>query len=428
MSQIEPPYKTSKAPLFSQLVQHIASELTSEPETINRDGLHDNQLYVLDHLTQYNVLVAGRRWGKSHLAMQFIREQASQGKRIWYCALTYGNVESFWRKLSNIYRGQDVRKSTRDIYTSEGGYIGVRSLNNYDNLRGEGLDWIVIDECAFVNPTAWYEVLQPMLLDNDGGLLAMSSPKGKNWFYDLSRLGYDDTMHNWRSFHYTTYDNPLLKKSSVDALKRRMTSRVFQEEIMAEFNDSDGAVFRNVRTCATATAQPEPIEGHTYIFGCDFARDNDYTVISIMDVNTGELVKLDRFNQVDYVTQSNRIIALYRKWQPLQVIAESNSIGAPMIDALRREGIPIRPFATTAKSKPLIIDALALAFETEAIKIINDPILIHELVSYEQQKTASGNMKFSAPEGGHDDCVMSLAIAWHGTNRRIGDSIPVIEF
>jgi hypothetical protein len=95
------------------------------------------------------------------------------------------------------------------------------------------------------------------------------------------------------------------------------------------------------------------------------------------------------------------------------ILAESNSIGEPIIEQLRRDGLPVRGFTTTSASKALIIEALALAFEKESIRIIDDPVLVGELQAYESVRLPGGMTRYGAPEGMHDDCVMAVAIGWH---------------
>lgn len=134
----------------------------------------------------------------------------------------------------------------------------------------------------------------------------------------------------------------------------------------------------------------------------------------MLDITDKAAVYLDRFNQIDYVLQAGRLKALAQRFQPVSIIAESNSIGEPVIEQLRRDGLPVTPFQTTNATKTAAIDALALAFEQDAIKIINDPVMVGELQAYEMERLPSGLLRYSAPEGMHDDCVMSLAIGWTG--------------
>ncbi len=102
------------------------------------------------------------------------------------------------------------------------------------------------------------------------------------------------------------------------------------------------------------------------------------------------------------------------------MLAESNSIGAPNIEQLRRDGIPVNGFTTTNATKSRIIQDLALAFERETLKFPNNPALIGELQAFESRTLQSGLIQYSAPDGGHDDCVMSLAIGYHGLQHAAG--------
>ena len=155
---------------------------------------------------------------------------------------------------------------------------------------------------------------------------------------------------------------------------------------------------------------------HTYIFGVDWARSEDFTVIVVFDVTTQAVVALDRFNQIDYSIQVGRVQALAEKFKPLAIVAETNSIGVPVIEQLRRQGLPVVGFTTTSASKQIAIDALALAFERRQISLLPDETMIAELEAYSAERLAGGSIRYSAPSGLHDDTVMALAMAWHGAS------------
>jgi hypothetical protein len=132
----------------------------------------------------------------------------------------------------------------------------------------------------------------------------------------------------------------------------------------------------------------------------------------VLDVTARTVVAMDRSNRVDYAVQCDRLQVLYEQWQPIQIIAEQNSIGQPVIEQLTREGLPIQPFTTTNASKAQAIEALALAFERGDIRILNDAVLLSELVAYQAERLPSGLTRYGAPSGQHDDTVMALAMAW----------------
>jgi len=145
----------------------------------------------------------------------------------------------------------------------------------------------------------------------------------------------------------------------------------------------------------------------------DWAKHTDFTVVTVMDITTKSMAYMDRFNQIDYALQTERLKALAEQYQPTVIIAERNAMGEPLIEQLQRDGLPVRAFTTTNATKAAIIDALALAFERGDISILADPVLVGELQAYEATQLPSGMLRYSAPEGIHDDCVMSLALAWN---------------
>jgi phage FluMu gp28-like protein len=220
-----------------------------------------------------------------------------------------------------------------------------------------------------------------------------------------------------------TSANPHIHPDEITAMQAELTERRFAQEILAQFLDDAGGVFRGVMACATLTGPQEPQPGHRYIVGCDWGKSNDFTVFAVVDTTNKTLVALDRSNQVDYTVQRARLQALCEVWKPDAVIAESNSMGEPIIEALSRSGLPVRGFTTSNASKAVIIEGLALAFERQDITILNHPVLIAELQAYEASKLPSGLTRYSAPESMHDDTVMALAMAWSAmgrTNSAIG--------
>jgi hypothetical protein len=270
-----------------------------------------------------------------------------------------------------------------------------------------------MDEAARLPEDAWTDAIMPTLADYDGDAILISTPKGKNWFW-LEWLKGQEMSAEYASWQAPTSDNPMPSiRRAFEKVRDRVPEDTYRQEWLAEFIEG-GTVFRRIREAATATRQDQPLQGHAYIFGVDWGKHNDFTVISVLDITDKALVYVDRFNQIDYTLQAGRLKALAGRFQPVSIIAESNSIGEPVIEQLRRDGLPVTPFQTTNATKTAAIDGLALAFEQDTIRIINDPVLVGELQAYEMERLPSGLLRYSAPEGMHDDCVMSLAIGWTG--------------
>jgi len=308
------------------------------------------------------------------------------------------------------------KNESRRIIKYRGGQIRVKTGSNPDALRGGNVDKLILDECAYLVPDAWAKVGQPMLLARDGVAEFYSTPKRKNWFFYLYQQALNDETGRWAAWNFPTTENPHLSQSALDALIADMTEEDYQQEILAQFLEGQGAVFRYVDDRCTAQKR-EPYAGD-FVFGLDWAQSHDYTVCVVMDSVTKTVVDYDRFNGVDWSLQRGRVKALYDRWKPRLVVAESNSIGSPNIEALRAEGLPIRSFETTAVSKPPLIESLVLAFDRGEITALNDPIMKGELMAYERKVSSTGRSQYSAPVGLHDDVVMALALAWHGITQR----------
>lgn len=369
---------------------------------------------------RFRVAACGRRWGKTRLGAALCLMTASTGGRAWWVAPTYKVSEVGWRLIRRMGQqvpGANIRHGDRLVALPGGGEIQVRSADNPDSLRGDGLDFVVIDECAFVSEDAWQEALRPALSDKLGRALFISTPKGRNWFWRLWQRCIDADDHEWHGWQLPTADNPYIVQSEIESARQGLPERIFNQEYMAMFLDDAGGVFRRVMECATATPQDAPIPGRAYVAGVDVAMLQDYTVISVMDTVTREQVYIDRFNRVGYQALEDRLHAVYECYNIQTMVIESNSIGLPVIDHLRGRGVSVQAFHTSPATKPPLIQNLQSAFEHGAIKILNDPIQINELQSYEGKRTASG-MSYSAPDGMHDDTVIALALSWHAIDRR----------
>jgi len=334
-----------------------------------------------------------------------------------------------WREAVRILKPITSRVSASDhrIENIAGGVLEFWSLDNPDVARGRKYRRIIVDEAAMVPALmdAWQYVLRPTLVDYQGDAFFLSTPKGRNGFWQMWQWGQDPLQTEWTSWRMSSGTNPEIPASELDAMRLTMPERVYRQEILAEFLEDAGGVFRGVAATATAVEQTEARQGHSYVIACDWGRSDDYTVFAVMDEREQSLVYLDRFSRIDYVLQMERLKALAARFRPVSIVAEANAMGQPVIDQLARQGLPVRPFITTNASKATIIDALALAFEQGQIKILSDPVLISELQSYEMEKLPSGMMRYSAPEGMHDDTVMALAIGWHSIQKR---ATPDVSF
>jgi len=388
--------------------------ITTEPETWA--DLHDGQRQVVAEAKRYNVVDCGRRWGKTLMGVKLCRPTFRQGEPVGWFAPTYKMMLEVWNEIRWLLPDQLERSNKSEMRMDfvGGGSIDLWSLDNVDAGRGRKYKRVIIDEAAMVKDLmdAWTASIRPTLTDLRGDAWFLSTPKGRNGFWQLYQLGVDPEMPDWACWTMPTVSNPYIDPDEIEAARLMLPERIFQQEYLAEFLEDGGGVFRRVTEATTAEEQYAAVGGHQYVIGVDWGKLNDFTVITVIDTTTRSVVQLDRFNQIDYQVQLGRLHAMYKRFSPVGVVVEYNSMGVPLVEQLVRMGLPVIAFTTTNASKAAIIDALSLAFERGEIQIPNDPVLVGELLAYDMERLPSGLLRYGAPEGFHDDCVMSLAFAW----------------
>lgn len=366
----------------------------------------------------------GRRWGKSALSQILILETAGAGKPVGLFCPTYKYLDPSWLEMVTRFRPftADLNRQKYRLTLTTGGVIEGWSLEDGDAGRGRRYARVVIDEAGMVSDLGhtWTHAIRPTLADYQGDAYFLGTPKGRNFFWQAYTRGQDAMDTEWRSWQMPTSANPHIPAAEIEAMRATMPERVYRQEILAEFLDDAGGVFRGVRESATAAPQAQATPGHGYVIGCDWGRQADATVYAVMDTTTRELCHLDRMTRTEYALQRSRLRALWERFNRPIILAEENSMGGPVVEELVREGLPVSPFATTSTSKSQIIDALTLAFERRELRIIADEVLIAELEAYEATRLPSGAMRYGAPEGMHDDTVIATALAWWAGASRQG--------
>lgn len=381
-------------------------------------SLHPGQARIVQSARRFNILACGRRFGKTTLCIDRLAQPEVLRYPMAWFAPRYKDLLEVWREAVALFHPITARRNAQErrIELITGGLVEFWSLDNPDAGRGRKYRRIVVDEAAMVPDLMdiFMATLRPTLVDYEGDFWAPSTPKGMNGFWQMFQWGLDEEREDWACWQMPTSANPHIPESEIEAMRRTMPERIYEQEVLATFLESAGGVFRRVREAATATRQMRAQEGHEYVIGVDWAQMVDFTVFTVLDITTNEVVATDRFQQVDYGTQVNRLQALVERFPPVSIIAEVNSIGRPVIERLHALGLPVQPFLTTQATKHEAIKALALAFEVGELRIPPDEVLIGELQAYEGRVAANGLMSYSAPEGMHDDMVMSLALAWQG--------------
>jgi hypothetical protein len=215
--------------------------LSDERIQLNLDSLHGKQQLVLNQARRFNTLKCGRRWGKTKLSEELLLSPDDQsngalnGFPVAYCAPTYKMLMEVWRALNDIVYDIIESKSETEkrIELFGGGVIDFWSLEDPNSIRGRKYKRVVIDEAEVARnlEDAWERVIRPTLADMKGDCWFLSTPRfGSTYFKRLAKM--EDV--DWQSWTFTTYDNPFIDPTEIDAARNQLDESTFRCEFLAE--------------------------------------------------------------------------------------------------------------------------------------------------------------------------------------------------
>lgn len=388
-----------------------------------------------DTTTKYVVGCFGRQAGKSFTGMNLILKWAleNNGSELMWVSPVYSQAKKVFTELVNSIVGtgltKSINKSDLEVRFINGSTLYFRSGEREDTLRGYTLDFLVIDEAAYIKDPVWREVLRPTVLVRGKKVLFISTPKGKNWFYEIAQRGLSDDYKQYKTFYATSYDSPFITKEELEEAKLSLPEAIFRQEILAEFIDDGGEVFGNLKLTTIMSSYPKQETSEKYYFGLDFGRQNDYTVLTILNSN-GEMVDFYRERQKSWDIIISEVLVKLRKWRPVG-FAEVNSIGDVLYENLRKQFPSVQPFVTSNDSKQNLIEELIMAMNETKLKLptpeLNADLYKELSVFTYEYSPKQRRVKYGSPNGFHDDCVISLALAYHSLKKKVNYGTYVIR-
>lgn len=371
---------------------------------------------IIEGSEKFHIASVGRQFGKSLMGMNlalYWAINAGPAKILWVSPV-YSQANKVLKELiaaiedSGILKKVDLQDNS--ISLKNGSLILFRSAERYDNIRGLTMDYGILDEAAFIKNDAWTTAIRPVFAVKGKKVLFISTPKGKNFFYDLHVLGTSPDHPRYKSYIGASADSPYMDPLEIQDAQKTLPPNIFAQEYLAKFIDNGGEVFTKIKE-AGFTEWPKAA-GRVYC-GIDLGRADDWTVATFID-HTGQVVEIYRQNQQQWSTMVTEMLKLIRKWNAT-VLVEVNSIGDVIYEQIKKEWQNTHPFFTSAKSKPEIIEGLIIDFSEQRLKIPNAqlfPPLTHELEIFSYSyNPASRQVRYGAPAPHHDDTVLSLAIA-----------------
>lgn len=392
---------------------------------------HKGQLEILTDPARFKVVSCGRRYGKTELGKIVVGETSIKYKeQVFWFAPTFKMASQLWRELKLAFEPIIGWKSEQQmtIEFKTGGELRIFSGENFETFRGLKPYRVIVDEAAmFSDPDMWHAVIRPALSDKKGEAYFLSTPRGRNWFYDLYVMGQDKDNEDYKSWSMPSWKNPHIPKSELLKQLQQMPEKLFQQEILAQFLLDAGEVFRGVIGVSKGVYMT-PYKGR-FAMGIDLGRKNDFTVIVIFDMNTRTMVDMVRFSKLDWTTQKTYIKQYYDTWKPVTCLIEDNKNDS-IIEDLQKDGYRVSGFNTNKRSKPQIIEQMAVAIQNGNIVLLNDKELVFEFQAFQMNVTPTGNIKYAAPLGFHDDIVLASCIAFEGVARgasTFGSVLPILS-
>jgi hypothetical protein len=368
--------------------------------------LHSGQRQMVDESSRFNVACMGRRFGKTTLGLnRFINTALANQPAAWF-APTYKLLSEVWRETKSILAPlrPSVLEQERRISLHKLGVLDFWSLDMPDAGRGRKYKRVVVDEAGLVRnlEAAWNESIRPTLADLKGDAWFLGTPHGRGYFHRLFNKGQSNEP-GWKSWRMPTTANPHIDPAEVEAARRDMPDAAFKQEFLGIPADDGGNPFGmdSIAACIKPASQRDPVA-----FGVDLAKSQDWTVVCGLD-ESGAVCVLERW-QSDWQQTRRRLTDILGR---VPSLIDSTGVGDPIVEDLCRVCPGAQGFKFSSTSKQQIMEGLAAAIQQKRCSF-PDGWLRNELEAFEYEYTASG-VRYSVPDGLHDDGVCALALAVH---------------
>ena len=371
---------------------------------------------VLNTDAKYITTVSPRQAGKTMLSINMMLYFAINFPNTVTCFISpiYSQARKVMEEMYEAIKDSDIIErvnfSNFEIKLKTGSKVLFKSAEREDGLRGYTFDYLIIDEAAYIKESAWKRAIQPTVFIKGKKVLLFSTPRGRDWFYNIHKMGEDPEFKQYSSCRMSYEGNPYVNIEEIESAKRALPEAIFRAEYLGEFLEGESSVFTNFNN-NIFDRYPRPI-GQIFA-GLDTGQSSDYTVATFID-STGRVIDIYRDNKKTYEQMTNEVLKRVRKWNA-NLLVETNSIGGPVFEALKKQWANTHPFNTSNSSKREIIESLILGFNEGSLQIpsieLNED-LHHELEVFEMTyNPATRSVKYAARPPFHDDMIMSLAIA-----------------
>ena len=336
----------------------------------------------------------------------FLPEYTQARKVIW------DNIDNDGFKMLDHIPPELIKKTndtTLKVELVNGSIIQLLGADTFSK-SGVGTNpiGVVMSEYSVNNPEVW-NFIRPILAVNGGWIIFNFTPRGQNHAFKLLEIAKDNP--EWFTEVLTVNETKVLSPEDIERERREgMSEAMIDQEYFCKFIESATSFFKRINeVCILQEKQPDPL--HYYQMGVDLAKYQDFTVISVIDLNTFEQVAMERFNQVDWNLQKAKIEAIYHKWGKPRGYIDATGVGDPIVEDLVRQGVALEPIKFNEQNRKDILTSLSIQMEQTKIKLLDDPTLKSELSYFQYQLSDNGKLKVVVPDGLHDDTVFGTALS-----------------
>lgn len=382
--------------------------------TFVRPWLYEKQERAIYDPARYVVIEASTKSGKTVGCLVWLIEQAmlgSGGQNFWWVAPSYGQTKIAYRRAKRglspeLYDSSDTELS---ISLVNGATIWFKTAEKPDNLYGEDVYACVVDEATRCREEAWHAV-RSTLTATGGAVRIIGNVKGRtNWAYRMARRGEKGSpdMAYYRITSTDAVAAGILDAAEIEDARRQLPQDVFRQLYDAEPAEDEGNPFGldAIRACIAPQTNAPAV-----CWGWDLAKSEDWTVGVALD-RGGHTCGFHRFQK----PWEETFATVDARTDGVKALVDSTGVGDPIVERLKRAGGDYEAFVFTQSSKQKLMEGLAVAIQHREVTFPEGPISI-ELESFRYEYTRTG-VRYSAPSGEHDDCVMALALAVAGFSR-----------
>lgn len=310
---------------------------------------------------------------------------------------------------------KSINNTEMKIEMVNGSVFQVVGADNIDSIVGTNPVGVVYSEYPLMKPRVW-DYIRPILAENGGFAIFVYTPRGMNEGWKILQTAKENPNEWWHEV-LTVEDTNAISEAVLMQEKKEMPSDLFQQEYYVKFIDGASSVFRDVDS-VVRNELVNLFPNRRYQMGVDLAKYQDFTVITITDLHTFDVVKQIEFNKLDWNEQKEIIVKEIKYWNKARTWMDSTGLGDPIVDDLKRQGLFIEPFHFTETSREQLLNNLKILIEQKKIRIPNDQKLIEQLKSM-QYELVGQKVKMRVPEGLHDDRIMSLALSVWGLSEKL---------